>query len=309
MPFFYRPYVSKAERQEKAKSITSGLRKKGMSVTPVIIEGRTIAKSVWGKAWCDALESHADYENRLPRGRTYVRNGSVFHLAVHENRVEAQVCGSEVYKVTIEFKAFPKEKLQALKTRCSSSVSSLSDLLAGRVPPAVMEMVSEKKTGLFPAPGHMTFKCSCPDWASMCKHVAAVLYGVGARLDKEPEILFTLRGVNHLELVPKLLSEKKAKTAEVFADDELADVFGVDIAPVPSVKKAPPKAVPSKAKPAPSASKASSKTTQKAKAKPTAKKTTTVKSTKVTSKTKVTSVKPKNVSRPETKKATRNAKR
>jgi uncharacterized Zn finger protein len=269
VPFFYSPYVSKAKRQEKAKKITSGLRKKGKAVTPVIIEGQTIAKSVWGKAWCNALESHADYENRLPRGRTYVRNGSVFHLAVHENRVEAQVCGSEVYKVTIEFKAFPEEKLQALKTRCSSCVTSLSDLLAGRVPPAVMEMVSEKKSGLFPAPGHMTFKCSCPDWASMCKHVAAVLYGVGARLDEEPEILFTLRGINHLELVPKLLAEKKSKKADVFADDELADVFGVDIAPVTPAKKAPSRAVPPKVKPALPSSKVSSKASQKTKSKKT----------------------------------------
>ena len=236
MSFSYRPYVCKADRQATARSSAASLRKKGIAVAPILIEGRDIAKSVWGKAWCDALESHADYENRLPRGRTYVRNGSVFHLAVSKNCVEAQVSGSEVYKVTIEFKELLKAQLDILRNKCQGAVASLSDLLAGRVPPAVMDVVSEKKTGLFPAPGHITFRCSCPDWASMCKHVAATLYGVGARLDSQPELLFTLRGVDHRELVPRIAEKTRRQKADAFADDELADVFGVDFASVPAAK-------------------------------------------------------------------------
>lgn len=226
----FRPYVKKADKLKNAQKETDKMRKKGVSVSPVIIDGRTIAKSVWGKAWCDALESHADYENRLPRGRTYVRNGSVVHLHAQGNRVEAKVAGSSVYTVEIEFTPVAKSQWSTIRKTCSGKIASLVELLAGRVPEAVMNVVSEKDTGLFPRPGHMSCRCSCPDWALMCKHVAAVLYGIGARLDKEPEILFALRGVNHKELLPEVKDLVRKKKSPALSDADLADVFGIDFA-------------------------------------------------------------------------------
>ena len=80
---------------------------KGTDIQPIALTGNKIAKTYWGAAWCQHLESYSDYANRLPRGRTYVRNGSVCHLAVSPGKVEAMVSGSEIYKVHIEIKKLP----------------------------------------------------------------------------------------------------------------------------------------------------------------------------------------------------------
>ena len=234
MSYFYSPYVNKATKQKNAAKETEKMRKKGIKVTPIVIVGRTIAKSVWGKAWCDALESHADYESRLARGRTYARNGSIVHLEATKNKVTAKVAGSSLYTVDIDFVELANEKWKRIRERCKGQVSSLVDLLAGKVPATVMTLVSEKNEGLFPSPGQMKFGCTCPDWASMCKHVAAVLYGVGSRLDSEPELIFSLRGVNHLELVPEIKDIVGKSKKNALSEDEIGDVFGIDI--VPSAK-------------------------------------------------------------------------
>ncbi len=197
----WRPYVSVAERRRRAAKKMDALRKKGVDVQPVAIEGRKIAKSFWGEAWCGHLESFSDFENRLPRGRTYVRNGSVCHLAVAKGRIEAKVSGSALYDVKVEIKTLPGKQWSAIKGRCGGQIGSLLELLQGRLSDHVMAVVTDRQDGLFPSPKEISFKCSCPDWAVMCKHVAAVLYGVGARLDAKPELLFLLRGVNHEELI------------------------------------------------------------------------------------------------------------
>jgi uncharacterized Zn finger protein len=210
------------------------LRKKGVDVQPVVIDGRKIAKSFWGEAWCGHLESFSDFENRLPRGRTYVRNGSVCHLAVAKGHIEAKVSGSELYDVKVSIKTLPGKRWSAIKGRCSGQISSLLELLQGRLSDHVMAVVTDRQDGLFPSPEEISFECSCPDWAVMCKHVAAVLYGVGARLDAKPELLFLLRGANHEELI-----EADAQAAMVgattrgkskrLADKELSDVFGIEL--------------------------------------------------------------------------------
>jgi uncharacterized Zn finger protein len=96
-----------------------------------------------------------------------------------------------------------------------------------------MEVLARPHTGLFPTPKEITFSCSCPDWASMCKHVAAALYGVGARLDQCPELFFTLRQVDERELVIRATSAR-ALTAPAASDrlgtDELGAIFGIDLA-------------------------------------------------------------------------------
>ena len=186
----FRPYVSVAERRRKAAKEMAKLAKKGKTIRPVQIEGRTIARTFWGKAWCDNLESYMDYANPLPRGRTYGRNGSVVHLDIRPGEIEATVSGSELYQVRIGITPAAKAKWKSLCHDCSGAIGSLVELLRGRFSDHVMGTITRKETGLFPAPAEITLKCSCPDWATMCKHVAAVLYGVGARLDQNPELLF-----------------------------------------------------------------------------------------------------------------------
>ena len=207
---------------------------RGSKSSPIQIEGRKIAKTFWGEAWCDHLESFSDYENRLPRGRSYVRNGSVCHLAVDKGRIEARVSGSELYTVQIAIKTLAAKKWSEVKRRCTGQIGSLIALLQGKLSDQVMEVVTDRENGLFPLPDEISLKCSCPDWATMCKHVAAVLYGVGARLDHKPELLFSLRGVNHEELIA---SDAEAAVSAATATGKskriaaasLSDVFGIDI--------------------------------------------------------------------------------
>src|SRR6516164_10246819 len=197
----FKPYVSAAEKRRRAKKAANALEKKGRKLNPVRAEGRTIARSFWGKAWCENLESYSDYENRLPRGRTYVRNGSVVHLEIQAGKISALVSGSELYSVEITISSLPDPHWKCVKSECSGQIGSLVELLQGRLSKSVMDVVTQRGGGLFPKPAEIKMKCSCPDWAGMCKHVAAVMYGVGARLDDKPELLFVLRKVDHLELI------------------------------------------------------------------------------------------------------------
>ena len=231
------PYVPVSQRKADAKKAMEKLRKKGQCVMPVEIAGRTIARSFWSKAWCTHLESFSDYENRLPRGRTYVRNGSVCHLEIREGEILAKVSGSELYTVRITVARLPAAKWATTKSRCTGQVGSLLELLQGKLSAEVMAVVAHRTEGLFPQPGEMKLDCSCPDWATMCKHVAAVLYGVGHRLDTDPGLLFTLRGVDPEELItaPIRLLDGDASRPDTLADADLADLFGieVDLEPVP----------------------------------------------------------------------------
>jgi uncharacterized Zn finger protein len=245
--FGWRPYVSVAERRRKALKKMDSLRKKGRVITPVSIDGRTIAKSFWGKAWCENLESYSDYENRLPRGRTYVRNGSVVDLQMAPSQITALVSGSEIYEVKIEILPVAKPRWKSICEDCAGSIDSLVELLQGRLSKGVMQRISQQQTGLFPSPKEIKLSCSCPDWAEMCKHVAAVLYGVGARLDQQPELLFRLRAVNEKELIAsagKSLPAAKKAPAKVLGDEDLSALFGLDLADsAPPAKSArPPKA-------------------------------------------------------------------
>ena len=231
----WRPYVSVAKRRLQAHRKMDALRKKGANIQPVEIEGRKIAKTFWGEAWCDHLESFSDYENRLPRGRTYVRNGSVCHLAIKKGTIEAKVSGSEIYNIRVRIKTLPAKKWCAVKRRCSGQIGSLLELLRGNLSDNIMQVVTDRQNGLFPLPDEISLDCDCPDWAIMCKHVAAVLYGVGARLDQDPALLFRLRGVNHDELIDvnaqvAVPAATRRGGAKRLASDDLGDVFGIDLA-------------------------------------------------------------------------------
>jgi uncharacterized Zn finger protein len=230
----WRPYVSVAERRRRAAREMAKLKKKGHSVAPVVIEGRTIASTFWGQSWCENLEGYSDYANRLPRGRTYVRNGSVVDLQVGQGEVTAHVSGSEIYKVRVTVAPVRKARFAAICTDCAGAIDSLVELLQGRFSKGVMERLCQQQTGLFPAPADIKFSCSCPDWASMCKHVAAVLYGVGARLDARPELLFRLRQVDEQQLIAHAgagvpLAKKGPAADKVLGDAGLSELFGIDL--------------------------------------------------------------------------------
>jgi uncharacterized Zn finger protein len=228
----YSPYIPVAQRRANALREVRRLAAKGKQVSPVEVAGRAIVSTFWGNAWCDNLESYSDFSNRLPRGRAYVRNGSVVDLQVEPGKVTSLVSGSRLYRIAINIRPLAASRWKTLKQQCGAGIGSIVELLQGRLSTHLMAIVTSRDNGLFPVPAEIEMSCSCPDWAGMCKHVAATLYGVGNRLDHNPELLFKLRQVDHLELisqaghpVPKL----KGADRRTIANDQLADVFGIEL--------------------------------------------------------------------------------
>ncbi len=233
--YYYKPYVSAAEKRRRAEKAAAKLFRNGGPQAPVRPEGRTIARSFWGKAWCANLESYSDYSNRLPRGRSYVRNGSVVHLEIRRGEIEALVSGSRLYKVKITIAPVKEERWKTLCRECAGGIGSLMELLGGKLSERVMGIMTRGDAGLFPSPKEIELDCSCPDWAEMCKHVAAALYGVGARLDEKPELLFLLRHVNHHDLVSgsaavaALTGAKTCGEHATLSTAEIGEVFGIEL--------------------------------------------------------------------------------
>ena len=245
---YYPPYVSVAEKKAKAAKKLKQLKKKNHNIKPVVIEGSAIAKTWWGKSWNRNLERYADYSNRIGRGRSYVRHGAVLDLQIDSGKVEALVQGttSKPYSVNIRIKAIDNNIWQEIKASCGGRLDSLQGLLEGKFPKALGEIFMAQGNGLFPSPEEIELSCSCPDRAYMCKHVAATLYGIGARLDEDPGLFFKLRKVKMKDLVTgavedktrKLLEKAKKKTKRVIAESDLADVFGIDMeVPAGPIKK------------------------------------------------------------------------
>ena len=230
-----KPYVSGALRRAQAQWLSARLKEKGQALTPAAGGKGPIARTFWGKAWCDNLERYSDFANRLPRGRTYFRNGSVIDLKIAAGEVAAQVTGSRLYKVAVNVAAVPSRRWQMIGKDCVGSIDSLVELLRGDLSARVMERICRPRTGLFPSPGESAFSCSCPDWAAMCKHVAAVFYGIGARLDEEPELLFRLRRVDARDLIARAgagmpLATREPAAGRVLDAALVADVFGIEMA-------------------------------------------------------------------------------
>lgn len=233
--FAYKPYVPVAKRREQAATKLKKLQKDGKAVSPVVIDGRTIASSFWGKSWCDNLERYSDYASRLPRGRSYLRNGSVLDLQIAKGEITAKVSGSELYSIRITIAPVPSERWTSLAKDCAGTIDSVVELLQGRIDKGVMDRVCRQGDGLFPSPKEIKLSCSCPDWADMCKHVAAALYGVGARLDRQPDLLFALRGVEAQDMIAKAGAHLAtpapgATNGKVLVDDDMAALFGLDMA-------------------------------------------------------------------------------
>ncbi len=231
--YFHKPYVSAAQRKAKARREVAKLQKKSKELSPVHVEGLKLGKTFWGKAWCKHIEAFCDFDSRLPRGKTYVRNDAILDLQIRTGMITAMVMGSELYSIRIKIDPLAGAQWKAIKKKCAGQIGSLVELLQGKLSDAVMESVIGTSDGLFFKPGQIEMECSCPDAAKMCKHLAAVLYGVGCRVDEEPDLLFKLRGVDHLDLVSE--ANRAASVAgnagerKTIAAGDLSDVFGIDI--------------------------------------------------------------------------------
>ncbi len=235
----YPRYVSVAEKRAKADRKLKQLRKKNPAIRPIVLEGRAIAKTWWGKSWNLNLERYADYSNRIGRGRSYVRHGAVLDLQISAGQVKSLVQGSRTkpYSVTIKIKGITKEIWQNMKAACAGKLDSLPELLNGEFPKALGEVFTAQGRGLFPSPREIGFDCSCPDWAYMCKHVAATLYGIGTRLDDDAGLFFKLRKVNIDDLIQqtlkdhsyKLLEKAEKMSSGKIAESDLAGMFGIDM--------------------------------------------------------------------------------
>jgi uncharacterized Zn finger protein len=225
-------YVSVAERRERAARTAARLGKKGPPLDPVVVTGRLAARTFWGKAWCKNLEAYSDFASRLPRGRSYLRSGAVIDLQVAAGEVRARIVGSDLYLVSVTIKPVPDRTWQAVVGECAGRIDSLVALLEGRMPDEVMRLVTDPARGLFPEPRQIRMTCSCPDRAVMCKHVAAALYGVGARLDQRPELLFVLRQIEAGALVQAAAGALAgAAPAAALGGQDLEALFGIELAP------------------------------------------------------------------------------
>ena len=230
----WKPYVPVAKRRKQAEAEAKKLQTKGgQPLKPVRIVGTKIVTTFWGKAWCENLEKYSDFSNRLPRGRSYARNGSVIHLEITKGKIEAMVCGSSLYKIKIEIDTLNAKKWKAICNECSGSVHSLLDLMQGKLNPAILSKLTDKDSGMFPSPKEIKLDCSCPDWSDFCKHRAAVMYCIGHRLDTEPELLFVLRGVDQSDLIGQALGASSSafdSGAGSLESDDLGALFGIELA-------------------------------------------------------------------------------
>jgi uncharacterized Zn finger protein len=232
-------YVPVGEKKEKATRKLKALQKKNPNIKPVMIQGSAIAKTWWGKSWNQNLERYADYGNRIGRGRSYVRNGAVLDLQIGAGEVNSLVQGtaSKPYSVTVKIKSIEKGTWKTIKAACQGKFDSLPELLEGKFPKSLGEILFAKGQGLFPSPKEIEFSCSCPDWAHMCKHVAATLYGIGARLDEDPLLFFKLRKADVHDLISEAVEDKardllqKAgrKSSRVIEETDLTKIFDIEM--------------------------------------------------------------------------------
>lgn len=226
---WYSYYDDREQKEELRRKIA---REGKLKVLAAPQKNRKLANTFWGKAWCDQLESHSDYEYRLPRGRSYLRQGNVYNLSIEAGTVSATVAGSSLYEVAVTINPLASDDWQQIKDDCAGQVGSLLDLLGGKLGDDVLRTITDLERGLFPKPREMRFVCSCPDYADMCKHVAAVLYGVGVMLDNSPDLFFVLRSVDPSELLSAATEESLSAaggTDAALADEDLSALFGISL--------------------------------------------------------------------------------
>lgn len=229
---------AKAEAAERIAEEIERRRERGEPFQQLHVASKRgdLCGEFWGKTWCENLEAYSDYEGRLPRGKSYLRAGNVYDLTIDPGEIFAYVTGAEIYEVLIKIDAVEAEHLDQLKADCAGKIGSVLDLLSGKLGPAVLAALTDLDAGLIPKPDEIHFSCSCPDWAGMCKHVAATLYAVGVQLDSRPELLFTLREADQHELAEAAAvgagaiaeSDAETETGDL-TPDGLSALFGIEI--------------------------------------------------------------------------------
>lgn len=223
-------YVSMDQRRKAAAKLAASAAKKGQVWSPITLTGHKLCETFWGQAWCKHLDSLSDYATRLPRGKRYARNGSILDVQIAAGQITGRVMGSSLYTIHIGIQPLPQPRWEAIKQGCAGQIDSLIELLQGKCSEAVMRHVVDPEHGLFPHPSEIELQCSCPDWANLCKHVAAVLYGAGGILDVNPEMLFVLRGVDHAELLHTSIAGIAPSEPATDLDGDLGELFGIDLA-------------------------------------------------------------------------------
>lgn len=229
---FYQRYP-KRKKKNPAKELLK-LQKERPNARPVVVSRQKLAKTWWGQTWNKNLERYSDYSNRLPRGRSYVRAGNILDLQIGVGQVEAVVLGGDVYQVNIAIKPLSAAQWKHVVKVCGNRIAGLEQLCEGEFPAEFNELFSAQGSGLFPVPKDIQFDCSCPDWAGMCKHVAAVLYGIGVRFDEDPTLFFKLRDIPFEQLLKKSIERKSKEmlmnaekvTSRVLSEEDATALFG-----------------------------------------------------------------------------------
>ena len=228
-------YTTMDDLKRLAKKSTERLTKKGLILEPVHLVGNKIAKNWWGISWIDNLEKYSDYINRLPRGKKYLKSDCILDLKIKKGRIDAIVQGSssKPYEVCVHIKVLNKEKIEDIVQLCENRIESIENLINGKFPDTLKE-VFIGKNGLFPSPNEIEFDCSCPDYASLCKHVASVLYAIGAKFDTDPRLFFELRGIDVNQFIKKAVDNsiekllvEKNKSERVIAEEDMDRLFGI----------------------------------------------------------------------------------
>lgn len=234
----FQPYKIPTATELEKKKEKSRTRLRGHDLKPIVIEGKTLGRTWWGKAWNQNLESYADYSNRVGRGKTYVRQGMVIHLNIEEAQVFGLVQGRKKapYEILVKIEPSTEDDIKAIGEISRQHVESFESLLHGEFPKELEVLFTRKGFGLFPSPKEIDFYCSCPDHAYMCKHVAAVLYGIGSRLDEDPQLFFTLRQINGINFIKEsidvvltdMLNGAGVKTERTISEEKAKRLFGFD---------------------------------------------------------------------------------
>ena len=227
-------YEDAQERKEDVQRLMDRRRSRGevFELLEVKASSKKLCSTFWGQAWCRHLEAFQVYEGRLQRGRSYLRQKTVYNLKIKPGVVEAIVAGATLYETRVHIRPLAEHRWADIAREGSGQVHSMLDLLAGRLGDGLMQLLVDVDRGLFPSPGEMRFDCSCPDHADLCKHVAAVLYGTGVLLDERPELLFTLRGVDQAELLSVASSVTAAGLSsvdEALSGSDLSRIFGIEL--------------------------------------------------------------------------------
>lgn len=208
--------------------------KKHPDANPIVLTG-TLGKTWWGKAWNQNLERYADYANRLPRGKRYIKAESIFDFSIEQGYVKGIVAGSgrTPYEVSIQIDPLSEKDWDNLQKLCGNRIESMDLLLQGKFPQELKEQFFMKDHGLFPSPKQIHIDCSCPDYAILCKHAAAILYAVSIRLDENPSLFFELRNISMNQLIKKALGENidqliknsKKKSKRILDEEDIEGLF------------------------------------------------------------------------------------